>query len=325
MPLPGTARRLLAASILAILLTLTWGASPALATYPGTNGRIAFAANLSGTWQVWTMRPDGTGLKQLTHLPDRGWPFLLPDWSPDATHILFTLPDSTGVLQIYRVNADGTGLVKLTHGSGDSGNADWSPDGSKIVLDRVGPPGGMEAIYVMKADGTGLKRLTSNFYGNFAATFTPNGRHIVYESQKGGLDSAIWIMNADGSNKRRLTPAKLEAGRPDVSPDGTHVVFMNNEDEQHTETPNAIYSMSLNGTGITRLTDPGCCHHDGEPTYSPNGQRIVFVTDRNYPLLDGLDIYDMNADGSNQQQVTTNIGGCRDNFGCGDPDWGPRP
>jgi TolB protein len=179
------------------------------------------------------------------------------------------------------------------------------------------------AIWVMNADGTGFKRLTSELYDNNDPEFTPDGEHIVFDSQKGALVSAIWIMNADGSNKRRLTPAKLEAGLPDVSPDGQNIAFINHF---NTSKPTAIFSMNIDGTGIMQLTHLDCCHHEAFPKYWPDGTKIVFTTNRNYPSLDGTDIYKMNRNGSNQLQITTNVtlGGCPDSFYCVFPDWGPR-
>lgn len=325
---PKAARRLSlgAAALAALSLVLT--SVPAQATYAGANGRIAFTANIdpAGRWDLFTMRPDGTGVKRLTILPDPGWPFAGPDWSPDGSQILFISPDpSLGHTQVYRIDPDGTGLTELTHSTAmDNDNATWSPDGSKILVSRGGTR--EHAIWVMNADGTGFKKLTSDVYNSENAEFTPDGQHIVYWGQAGGLVSAIWIMNADGSNKHRLTPAALEAAYPDVSPDGSHIVFINHNNPPK---PTAIYTMRIDGSQITRLTHPGCCHRDSLPKYSPDGTQIVFITDRNYPVLDGTDIYEMNVDGTNQHQVTTNLtlGGWPDFplFTVPQPDWGPKP
>lgn len=309
------------------MLTLTWSLSPAQATYAGANGRIAFTANIdpAGRFDLFTMRPDGTGVKRLTILPDPGWPFASPDWSPDGSQILFISPSAPlHHTQVYRINADGTGLTQLTHSTAmDNDAATWSPEGSKILVSRAGTR--EHAIWVMNSDGTGFKKLTSDLYQNEHPEFTPDGKHIVYAGQKGGLVSAIWIMNADGSNKRRLTPPALEAAAPDVSPDGSHIVFVKDGDPSK---PESIYTMRINGSQITRLTRPGCCHHDSLPNYSPDGKQIVFISDRNYPLLNGTDIYEMNADGMNQRQVTSNLtlGGWPDApfFDVPQPDWGAR-
>ena len=290
-------------------------------------GSIVFTSNIdpAGRWDLFTMRPDGTGVKRLTILPDPKSPFSAPEWSSDGTQVVFTSPSpSSRLAQVYRIDADGSDLTQLTHGTRiDADSADWSPDGSKIVLKRAGSA--EYAIWVMNADGSGLERLTSEVYDNSDPTFTPDGKHILYASQKGG-SSAIWIMNADGSDQRRLTPAALEAASPDVSPDGSHVVFGQGGDPSN---PASIYTMRINGSAITRLTDPGCCNHDGLPKYSPDGKQIVYLTDRNYPnALDGMDIYVTNADGTDQHQVTSNLtsGGWPDPpyFNGVYPDWGPR-
>src|SRR5438876_11089401 len=76
---------------LGVLLSLvTWIAlvpgTPARATWPGSNGRIAFWDFMSG--QIFAVNPDGTGLAQLTHVTD-GQTAAVPRWSPDSTHIVF--------------------------------------------------------------------------------------------------------------------------------------------------------------------------------------------------------------------------------------------
>jgi TolB protein len=303
------------------------GAGRSGATVPTHGGAIVFTSNIdpAGRWDLFTMRPDGTGVKRLTVLPDPKSPFSAPEWSPDGTQLVFTSPSpSSRHGQVYRIDADGSGLTQLTHGTGiDADSPSWSLDGSKIVLKRAGSA--EYAIWVMDADGSGLRRLTSELYDNSDPTFTPDGKRILYASQKGGF-SAIWIMNADGSDQRRLTPAGLEAASPDVSPDGSHVVFGQGGDPSE---PGSIYTMGIDGSAITRLTDSGCCHHDGLPKYSPDGTQIVYLTDRDFPLRDGMEIYEMNADGTNQYKVTSNLtlGGWPDSpyFNAVYPDWGPRP
>jgi TolB protein len=295
-------------------------------TQARADGRIVFTANIdpAGRWDLFTMRPDGTDVKRLTVLPDPRSPFSAPEWSPDGTQLVFTSPSPSSRLgQVYRIDADGSGLTQLTHGTHiDADSASWSPDGSKIVLKRAGS--GEYAIWIMNADGSGPVRLTDEVYDHSDPTFTPDGTHIIYAAQKGGF-SAIWIMNADGSKKRRLTSAALEAASPDVSPDGSHVVFGQSGASFQ---PASIYTMGIDGSAITKLTHPECCHHDGLPKYSPDGTQIVYLTDRNYPSVDGMEIYVMNADGTDQHGVTSNLtaGGWPDSpyFNGVYPDWGSR-
>ena len=72
----------LLAAAATILMGLALVAPQAEATMPGRNGRIAFSADLGLGGEIFTIRPDGTDLRQLTE-PDGNATH--PDWSPDGT------------------------------------------------------------------------------------------------------------------------------------------------------------------------------------------------------------------------------------------------
>ena len=54
--------------VLGVMVAAFIVASPAYATYPGRNGRIAFQADTGGGNQIYTVRPNGHGLFQVTHV-----------------------------------------------------------------------------------------------------------------------------------------------------------------------------------------------------------------------------------------------------------------
>jgi Tol biopolymer transport system component len=88
------------------------------------NGRtIAFTRYIQGTADahVWTVRPNGTGLRQLTPL----LAFQPPSWSPDGRRLAVTIQRRARETDIATIRADGSGLRVLTH-SGDNFNPDWS-------------------------------------------------------------------------------------------------------------------------------------------------------------------------------------------------------
>ena len=109
--------RLSLASVAVSLLLIAVAAVPAGATFPGKNGRIAFTSNLKGTWQIFTMKDDGTSLRQVTHIPDSQDISLFPSWSPDGTSLVFA-SSMTGDFDLYTINADGTGLTRVTRRPG---------------------------------------------------------------------------------------------------------------------------------------------------------------------------------------------------------------
>src|SRR2546425_1417579 len=105
------------ASASAVLLV--WLLVPsARATFPGANGRIAFSTDFSNPSQIYTMRPDGTGLRRLTHV-SAGHAATNPAWSPSGTRIAFSVatldpqnPENILNSWIWVMNADGTGKTR---------------------------------------------------------------------------------------------------------------------------------------------------------------------------------------------------------------------
>ena len=65
---------------------------------------------------MYTVRPDGTGLTQLTHETTAGVHLLADGFSPDATKIVFARTVDGGPFQVYVMNADGSSVKQLTHG-----------------------------------------------------------------------------------------------------------------------------------------------------------------------------------------------------------------
>ena len=227
--------------------------------------------------------------------------------SPANGRIVFQ-SNRDGDFEIYVMNADGSGQTRLTDNEASDGFPSWSPDERRIVFQSHRD--GDSEIYVMNADGSGLTRLTDNEAWDWVPSWSPDGRRIAFMS--GG---EIYVMNADGSGQTRLTDNEASDGSPSWSPDGRRIVFSSNRDDPDPDDDDRIsniYAMNADGSGQTRLTyNEGW---DGAPSWSPDGRRIAFQSDR-----DGGDseIYVMNADGSGVRRLTDND--ARDSA----PSWSP--
>ena len=144
------------ALVAALMVGSVMLAPAARAAFPGANGKIAFASNRTGNYQIYSMSPDGSGQTRLT---TNAATDTAPAWSPDGTKIAFG-SNRDGIHQIYVMNSDGTGQTRLTSSSND-GDPAWSPAGTRIVFDRV-LGFFVSGIYVMNADGSGQTQLTNN-------------------------------------------------------------------------------------------------------------------------------------------------------------------
>lgn len=132
--------------------------------------RLAFCSNVSnreGTWDIYTMKADGSDVQRLTHVTGERIANQGPAWSPDGKKIVF---DSKldGNFEIYMINIDGTSLKQLTQHEKIDARPCWSPDGKKITFHSTRDVTFEEnkwnefEIYVMDVDGTNIQRLTFN-------------------------------------------------------------------------------------------------------------------------------------------------------------------
>lgn len=268
----------------------TGGASVTVNQNQSSGGKIAFASNRDGNYEIYLMNPDGSNQTRLTNNSAFDY---FPAISPDGNRIAFS-SFRDGNHEIYVMNSDGTGQTRLTNHPDVDSQPSFSPDGSRIVF--ISYRHGNYEIYVMNADGNNPKRLTDNPAPDHEPVFSPDGTKIAFTSNRHG-NGQVYLMDADGSNQIRLTNTVTDEYDPSFSPDGNRIAFTS---FRHGAT-NEIYTMNAtDGSNQTRLTNNAA--GDISPSFSPDGNRIAFVSDR-----DGrLEVYVMNANGSGQTRLTDN-------------------
>jgi Tol biopolymer transport system component len=138
--------------------------------------------------------------------------------------------------------------------------------------------------------------------------FTVICQLIAFSSERAGTEIEIYVMRRDGSNQRRLTFAGGFFGSYGAawSPDGRTIAFGRNdlsanEGEENYDTE--IYTVDVDGAGEHQLTND--TFSDYWPTWSPDGSKIAFVSDRGGQA----DVYLMNPDGSGITPLTNSTVG----------------
>jgi Tol biopolymer transport system component len=219
-------------------------------------------------------------------------------WSPDSKKLLYTTDCDVDRQAIGVVNADGSGERVLT--GKWSQNPAWSPDGRTILFTSVDRPGaGPFRLYLMDEHGRKRKRIPGRYpepnpSPNSGLTWSRDGQRIFFLTYH---TEELWVINRDGSGARNLMPRLAKVRDFDLSPDGRKLVLT------APGTPDRgweIYTADTDGNGLRQLTDNRT--NDVVPTWSPDGQKIAFMSSRDGTYLDVYcgyyEIYVMNADGT---------------------------
>lgn len=274
--------------------------------HPETAGRLAAVRYRPGDppsfnpprFHLVTLDEDGSNERVVLRTPMRGDTTLLrlsdPSWSSDARWIYFT-----GVVEERETE-------RLTYHLTD--------------------------VFAVRPDGSGLRRLTTTGDAGRPVP-SPDGETLLFMRSEHParlpFTSGLWLMAADGTRQRRLL--EIREGALDLpgswSPDGETIVFTRCSwvlPRRDGSVPNTctVQTVSRAGSDVRELVERA-----REPVYSPDGERIAFVTDRDEHGLHATgsdenafanELYAMDSDGGDEQRLTDT-----DELDEGSPSWSP--
>ncbi len=191
-------------------------------------GRIVYADDRTGDFEIYVANSDGAGEWRLTDHPAVDWEAA---WSPDGTRIVFS-SDRDAIAednyQLYVMNADGSNLTRLTYTERNDIHPSWSPDGSRIAFHS------WCGLATINADGSDWTLLLEGGEDLCVEhpTWSPDGSRIAFRSvtpadDPGLYQHDIYVMNDDGAELLKLASLTSESGNWYVawSPDGSRVAF----------------------------------------------------------------------------------------------------
>jgi len=224
-------------------------------------------------------------------------------------------------------------VTQLTF-DGDNGEAYFSRDAKKLIFQSSRNGYACDKIWTMNIDGSDKRMVSPDHGAHTCSFFFPDGRIIFAstsslpgdcprkpEMSKGAryvwplYAYDIFTANADGTGLTKLSDNPQYDAEPVVSSDGRQIVFGAQREGNFD-----VYVMNADGTNVRRLTDR--TGYNGGPWFSPDGKMIVWRAwypeteqeraqwkermEKNYILAFPLDLWVMDADGSNKRLILKN-------------------
>jgi len=227
-------------------------------TSPRDGKRIAFDAAARGKREVFTVNVDGSELKSLGH-------DARPDWSPDDKQIAYDVYGQG--LKVVVQNADGSGHEEIANGVCGR----WSPDGSRLAVTDH------KNLWIVALVSGEQREVFEEPFDNLYAGYnwSPDGKRIALTGQTkaggGGKRPLVLIDVEEGAQP--VAVVRMESGQGgsvSFSPDGKRLVLDNKY---------LIQILDVGGNARPRVV-PGQKGQNKDPHWSPDGQWIVFCSDR---------------------------------------------
>lgn len=289
---------------------------PARPAWSPVEPRIVFQAYQGGTFDIWTLRLDGSAPVQHTDGP---WDEREPTWAPDGRRVAFASDRSGESYDIWVLDLATGEYTQWTNAASEEAYPVWSPDGREIayVVDNTvlatDAAGNTRTLATDEVGGVRSPAWLADGEGVMWIRTTPGKAELVVNGEVAGVSSDVFpfrpqyvsetevIYTADGGIRRHdlqsgaVSPipftADLTIDRPEFTPRLERVGDFDAGAVKGIVTPaispdgeqvafvalNDLWIMSI-GETPTRVTHD--LAYESDPAWSPDGESLAFLSDR---------------------------------------------
>ena len=218
----------------------------------------------AGVWDLWRIRPSGTGLERVTtHNSYVAYPTLL---DPHTIVYLATSSDGSGPW-LYTFDTEQRVSHRISFGLETYTSLGASANGKRLVATVVNPSSSLWRLTLRAKDGVPTAVPTPAPLSTDGATPRLGPDYVLYVAWRGG-EQGIWTLAQGASREIWSSTHSLIVGVPAIAPDGRHIAFITKDDDR-----TLLHVIDRDGSHRRVIADSLGLR--GNPAWAPDGQSIV--------------------------------------------------